>query len=403
MPLNLGNLSLLRPQDLLSTYPLSQPVAMRVHQVLAQLQQALSGEESLQGKTINAALQQLTPVEVIPLEEQFSTGTKLKCHQIQEFDRYMEVQHFQAQEPACLIVASLLQAYLGFIEISGSPTCHPHQALVKSGFRTYALLLIRAFELEEYNSVNDIDNIQKSTNFDTYLNISTQPKLSTLHIWKKGHWLFLVFSQALIISLNRLAAAIAKNQLPQAKLELETTAELMYASGAAMKLTGSFTREKYDSEIRPTMMTGNPQSLVNSENLSGLMMWDHDYLINIICKQKILPIMKTLPNILQAEQEKIVLAYKCGISDGHKSICAEFGGGEIGSLIAASESSAAIKTLEKFENSRVKLLDPTGRIKGGCPLNQTLRAETSVNSDHESKDSSAKDSIPSPSQILNLS
>lgn len=170
--------------------------------------------------------------------------------------------------------------------------------------------------------------------------------------------MFLVFTQALIISLNGLLAAIGNDQLDQAKVELETTTELMYASGAAMKLTGNFTREKYESEIRPTMSIGNPQSLVQSENLTGLMIWEHDYLIKIICQQKLLPILKTLPSILEVEHENFVRAYKWGISDGHKSICAEFGGGEIGSLIAASESIAAIKNLEKFEHSRVKLLDP---------------------------------------------
>ncbi len=78
MALNLGNLCLLPPQDLLSGYSLSQPVAIKVHQALAQFQQALSLENSLQAKMINAALQQLTPVEVIPLAKEFSTGTNLK-------------------------------------------------------------------------------------------------------------------------------------------------------------------------------------------------------------------------------------------------------------------------------------------------------------------------------------
>lgn len=383
MPLDLGNLCLVPPQDLLSSYSLSQPVAIQVHQALAQFQQALSIEESLQANTINATLQQLTPVSVIPLAKEFSTGTNLKYQQVQEFDRYMEVQHVKTEEPAKLIVTSLLRAYLVFLEISTGLDFNPNKASVKSGFKTYAFLLRRAFGLDESNLINNIDNIQNLSNSHPSLNIQTNPTLSPLHVWKKGHWVFLVFSQALIISLNRLVTAVGNDQLDQAKVDLETTAELMYASGAAMKLTGNFTREKYESEIRPTMTIGNPQSLVQSENLSGLMMWDHDYFINIICKQKLLPILKTLPSILELEHEKFVRAYKWGISDGHKNICAEFGGGEIGSLIAASESSAAIKTLEIFEHSRVKLLDPMGLVKDSCPLN--------LNS--ESKDFSAKDSI----------
>jgi hypothetical protein len=368
MPLNLRNLCLLSPQDLLSIYPLSHPVPSGIHRALVLFEQALSGEESLQTNTINAALQQLNPVEVISLEQNFSTGTKLKCQQVQEFDRYMEVQHFKAKEPAKLIVASLLRAYLGFVEISVGQDFNHNKALVKSGFKSYELLLIRAFGLDEYHSDDRIIISQNLNDYHTIFNIEPNLTLSPLQIWKKGHWMFFVFSQALIISLNRLVAAIANDQIDQAKIELETTAELMYASGAAMKLTGNFTREKYESEIRPTMTIGNPQSLVESENLTGLMMWDHDYLINVTCKQKLLPLMKTLPSILEAEHEKLLLAYKHGISDGHKSICAEFGGGETGSLIAASESCTAIKTLENFENSRIKLLDPHGRLKRGCPL-----------------------------------
>lgn len=115
MPLNLGNLCLLPPQDVLSSYSLSQPVAIQVHQALAQFQQALSIEESLQANTINATLQQLTPVSVIPLAKEFSTGTNLKYQQVQEFDRYMEVQHVKTEEPAKLIVTSLLRAYLVFL------------------------------------------------------------------------------------------------------------------------------------------------------------------------------------------------------------------------------------------------------------------------------------------------
>ncbi len=115
MPLNLGNLCWLPPQDVLSSYSLSQPVAIQVHQALAQFQQALSIEESLQANTINATLQQLTPVSVIPLAKEFSTGTNLKYQQVQEFDRYMEVQHVKSEEPAKLIVTSLLRAYLVFL------------------------------------------------------------------------------------------------------------------------------------------------------------------------------------------------------------------------------------------------------------------------------------------------
>ncbi len=290
----------------------------------------------------------------------------------------MEVQHVKAKEPAKLIVVSLLISYLGFLNISQGLGFNPHKASVKAGFKAYGSLLKRLFNLESYQLEYDLENNHNLTNYDTHADMEPNFSPSPLQVWQKGHWVFLVFSQALILSLNRLVDAIGNEQLDRAKIELETATELMYASGAAMKLTGNFTREKYESKIRPTMMTGNPQSLVQSENLSGLMMWDHHYLINVICKQKLLQIMKNLPSLLTAEHEKFVRAYQGGISDGHKSICTEFGGGEIGSLIAASESSAAIKSLKKFEKSRAKILDPQGLVQGECPLTQTLRAKTSL-------------------------
>jgi hypothetical protein len=386
MALNLANLFLLPPQDLLSSYSLSQPVAIQVHQALTQFEQALSLEESFQATNINAALQQLAPVEFNPIPEDLCNNTNLKWQEVQEFDRYMEIQHVQAKEPAKLIVMSILTAYLGFLEIGKGFGINPNKASVKAGFKTYTYLLKRLFNLEEFKLEYDLINNHNSTDYDANVNLEPNISPSPLQVWKKGHWVFLVFSQALILSLNRLVDAIGNDQLDRAKIELETATELMYASGSAMKLTGNFTREKYESEIRPTMITGNPQSLVQSENLSGLMMWDHDYLINVICKQKLLPIMKNLPSILEAEHENFVRAYQWGISEGHKSICAEFGGCEIGSLISASESSAAIKILEKFEKSRLKILDPTGQVFLVCPLT------CPINLNSESKDFSIKDS-----------
>ncbi len=78
MAFNLANLCLLPPQDLLISYQLSQPVAIQVHQALAQFEQALSLDESVQVTNINTALQQLTPVEFNPIEEELCNNTNLK-------------------------------------------------------------------------------------------------------------------------------------------------------------------------------------------------------------------------------------------------------------------------------------------------------------------------------------
>ncbi|MEG4322165.1 MULTISPECIES: hypothetical protein [unclassified Microcoleus] len=315
---------------------------------------------------IHSAWQQLGPIETVFIEEDFPTSTALKHHKIQEFDRYMEVFHVEAKEPAKLIVASVLRAYLGFLEIDKIWPLDPTEVkLLKVGFQTYADLLLRVFNLPV------VQGIEKSDTNCSTADYRGPENMSPLEVWQKSHWVFLVFCQALIVCLKRFVDAVQTGNMDTAKIELQTAADLMWASGAAMKLAGSFSRQIYESEVRPTMTPGNPQSLVESEPLSGIMMWEHDYLVNVIWKKQLSPILPTLPAILEAEYAEFVRAYQQGLSAGHKSVCTKFGGGEIGALTASHlNSNNAVANLEKFEQSRLKLLDPQKHFSGKCPFHQ---------------------------------
>ncbi|MBG1266663.1 siderophore biosynthesis protein [Nostoc sp. WHI] len=183
--------------------------------------------------------------------------------------------------------------------------------------------------------------------------------VEAIEIWKKSHWTFSVYIQCLIICLGRFQMEIEDGNINGAGIELETAAELMLASAAAMELAGIFTRHIFEENIRPMMMPPN----VRSEDFSGLMHWDHTYLMTVL--KKIQPLYKTLPASLQPQHNKFISAYKV-VCASHKAVCQKFGGDEAGSLRAPQHT--AVDMLDKFEQNRLRLIDPNGQLAGGCPF-----------------------------------
>lgn len=166
-----------------------------------------------------------------------------------------------------------------------------------------------------------------------------QETTQSLQIWKGFHWSFFTMTQALVICLQRFEQAIQTGNLDLAKTELSTAANLMLASGAAMELAGSFQPSNYAEEVRDTM---SPPS-VKSDNFSGLMAWDHAFLIKIW--QRLKPIFANLPIELQSSHEQFVLAYQT-LAHSHKAVCSKFGGSQSPSLVGqkAVQPKTAVQT-----------------------------------------------------------
>lgn len=188
---------------------------------------------------------------------------------------------------------------------------------------------------------------------------ATIPKVDPQQIWKKCHWLFFINIQGLIISLRRFELNLACDDLSQAQLELEAATSLMLASGAAMELAGSFSRQEYEHQVRPTMLP--PQ--VETQDFSGLMSWDHAALIEIW--KRLRPVFANLPAALSAQHERFVAAY-FSLSNAHKAVCQKFGGDEMGSL--RCEQGNAVRALDKFAQNRWQLIDPNRQAAKGCPF-----------------------------------
>ncbi len=172
-------------------------------------------------------------------------------------------------------------------------------------------------------------------------------KTNPQNIWQGFHWSFFINVQGLIICMLRFEQLIDKDRIKLAGIELQTAANLMLAAAASMELAGDFSRAEYEDYIRPTMMSPN----VQSDNFSGLMFWDHAYLMKIW--QQIQPKFKNMPLRLKSEQDEFIMAYRT-LAKSHKRVCSEFGGKEIASL--HSQNTTAIKILDKFEHSRHKLI-----------------------------------------------
>jgi hypothetical protein len=178
-------------------------------------------------------------------------------------------------------------------------------------------------------------------------------------IWKGFHWSFFVNIQGLTICLTRFEKYLNSGNLSQAEIELKTATDLMLASGAAMSLAGSFSRAEYEQYIRPMMAPPN----VQSANFSGLMSWDHAWLMKVW--KRLRPHFNNLPMALQPQHEQFVQAY-FALATAHKAVCQKFGGDETGSL--RFDRRNAIDTLDKFANSRRQLIDPKRQIEGSCPF-----------------------------------
>ncbi|MEM7552925.1 MAG: siderophore biosynthesis protein [Cyanobacteria bacterium P01_A01_bin.84] len=183
--------------------------------------------------------------------------------------------------------------------------------------------------------------------------------LNSQEIWKGFHWSFFINIQGLIICLRRFESSIALGDITTAQIELETATNLMIASGASMQLAGSFSREEYESHIRPKMTP----PYVKSDNFSGLMSWEHATLMQLW--KRLTPTFKNIPSELETVYEKFTDAYFKLVED-HKAVCQKFGGDEAGSL--RFEKGTAVDTLNKFGQIRTQHIDPNNKSIDRCPF-----------------------------------
>lgn len=173
---------------------------------------------------------------------------------------------------------------------------------------------------------------------------------SPREIWQEFHWAFFLNTQGLILCLRRFELMLDRSDMAAACVELDTAADLLRASAAAMQLAGSFPKADYDADVRVSMTPPN----VASDGFSGLMSWEHGVLINLW--RDLRPRFAALPAALAPAHARFVAAYQ-EVADGHVQVCARFVGEDAKSLRYGDRD--AIQSLQRFGAARLALITPS--------------------------------------------
>ncbi|ERT06769.1 hypothetical protein M595_3286 [Lyngbya aestuarii BL J] len=150
-------LDLLVPWDLLTEHPLNEAERVKITQALncfltALKQTRLETALSLTHET----LETLEPVESSPAKLS-TTKASLKTWEVEDYDRYFQVNHVQTQQPAFCLLKSVIVASQQFLILclnsqnqpdSNFPKLDSNQIeQQKQGFISYAHLLARLFDV----------------------------------------------------------------------------------------------------------------------------------------------------------------------------------------------------------------------------------------------------------------
>lgn len=312
-----NQLTLLCPQSLRTEYKIQEinpetfKKKLKLFQDFIQLNE-LSEETftMLQLKLMPRLKSQSNAIELLHSEGKLK---HLKQEDVEVFNNYFDVQHILTEFPEYILLSSAFAGYVTFLGMT------------------------------KKNSTNKWTRDK----LDTLVN----PEFKPLLIWKRFHWIFLIFIQGLIICLLRFEKAIKFSQLNQIKIELRTASNLMIGAGAAMELAGSYSKKEYQAQIFPTMKPPN----LNLEGFSGLMSWDHAYLVRL-WKQNTKN-FHNLPPSLQVQYEKFLLAYK-SMASSHRHICSKFGGSQVGGSVKHPTDNALL-ALEKICLARWQTINPS--------------------------------------------
>lgn len=142
-------LYLLLPWDLPVQEQLTEAEKTRLCKALHQLLQALENTSYQQAlDLLDQELATLDMDDIHPIEMP-STQTPLKVWEVEDYDRYFDIVHVQAQAPAICLVRGVLLTYRMFLVLSHqNRDLDPLQVKQqKQGFASYVYLLARVFHL----------------------------------------------------------------------------------------------------------------------------------------------------------------------------------------------------------------------------------------------------------------
>jgi len=181
--------------------------------------------------------------------------------------------------------------------------------------------------------------------------------------WIRGHHVFLVLIQGLIVAINCFVSAHAEDSLEDAFSALELATLLMHGSSASLHYAGDFPTSDYDETVRPTMMPPNVPP-----GMSGILARDHRHLIKLLQSQRNL--FHAIEPGLRKKYEEFVTAFGCTY-DAHKLVCSHFRGDERPSLLNGNATESGVELLDDLKSVRLRSLGQTnviGKIGSNLPV-----------------------------------
>lgn len=174
--------------------------------------------------------------------------------------------------------------------------------------------------------------------------------------WLRGHHIFLVITQGLVVALEDLVATHAQSASsappPALIAAMGSFAALIDMSADAICLTGDFAPDIYDRVIRVAMA---PPYM--PEGFSGVFSSDHRHLVRRLREER--PMFEALRDGVPGAHADVV-ASMIRLYDNHKQVCGHFIGVDRGSLLMAPRvGQTAVDQLEKFKQSRLRNLGVT--------------------------------------------
>ncbi len=293
-----ANLLLPWPEDLSDHYNLNRSDQLKLSHLINVFQASVNAPSREKSITLlSEAYSRLGSFETFPCSKNLTFTRSLQKWEIEDYDSYFDVKREKTKEsPAFLVIRSILIAYQTFLNLR---------------------------VLNQNQASKSIDN--------------------NLLIWKRYHWLFFIFLQGNILCMLH----FKKQNMVEAETLLEAMSQLMLASGASMLFAGESNSQEYENTIRPTMMPPH----VKSPEFSGIMSYDHGYLMNLWHQEK--NYFQLISSFFESTYEDFLKAHEF-LALAHKFVCHKYGGDQTGSL--RGKNVTALENLEKINSARRRLI-----------------------------------------------
>ncbi|QDT78265.1 hypothetical protein Mal35_16970 [Gimesia maris] len=176
--------------------------------------------------------------------------------------------------------------------------------------------------------------------------------IDALDRWKRGHKVFFLLLQGLIVNLRRFQSAVNNDRYDEADRCLQAANQLLSGTARVMKYTGDFSKKQYETDVRPTMCP--PYTI---DGFSGLLSRDHAELLQVI--RDLRPVFASLPTSL-AHSRRIFFDKLSTVYDCHVYVCERFVGSDAGSLrMNESTEKSSTEVLKTFKENRLKPISPS--------------------------------------------